>query len=833
MYQRAAALLEDRYLWPDRVDINEALIAAAEEAERVVPWLIVVPSAEGLSLTDARSGLVEQVSLESGDEGKGLDPLVQGLDLLDSLINGFGGLDPAKVDLPTTLTQGAARSLDRHTVVMASSRLKRFDERIKGKMTVIGAKLRMDDGVLRADVIFDETPAARGGLQPEDAILRVDGVSTLGMSLQQAVDRIRGPKDTEVVLSVQRRMADGDDASLQLTLTRAEVDIPNVEWTMGEEGVGVIRITHFSDQTSRLTRKALTAFKRRADAGQPFAGVVLDLRGNTGGSLIQSAETVDLFVKAGEIVRTDGPNGEAVPNLVRTLSAHEATDPEVEPPVPLVVLQDHRSASASEIVAGSLAALDRAVVIGRKSYGKGTVQKLYTLRGGSNRVRLKTTVAEYKLHGGVPVHDVGIPTDLTMRRVVFNSAGAWIPPEREGIVPLIIETDERVGWRTEGTFEKNSDPLMAFAHRLALTMTGPTRADGLEAIARLASTSKAEADQRLRETFMLRNIDWRPADEQPGILSASVNLEITDTARAGERVRINAEVKNDGPAPLYRVRVRFRTDTKSAWRGATIPIGFIPPGEVGHGTVEIAIGADSPGRSDDVDVVLEADGLDALTLEPVVFDIEDLPTPPLTASTRLVPHGDHHRFEVDLENHGDTILTGLRLTLGWRDDSGIELLDREALLPVLDAGAHGRMDVEVRLLDSAPANGVPIEVRVAAERFPSLLTLPVTVPVSGEAASVSAPFISLAVPKRTEASVLQVPISVSDDSEVESFTVWINGEKMAWVPGGSASLKWTGSVPLEAGQNTLTVVAVDDEGIEASAHRKVWGALPSQSVAGE
>ena len=610
---------------------------------------------------------------------------------------------------------------------------------------------------------------------------------------------------------------------MELVFTRDEVNIPNVEWELGEDGVGVIQISHFSDHTARLTRKALEDFGRRAEAGQSFSGIVLDLRSNTGGSLIQSAETVDLFIEAGEIVRTDGRDGAAVPNLVRSLTAHKATEPYDEPQVPLVVLQNQRSASASEIVAGSLSALGRAVVIGRASYGKGTVQKLYTLRGGKERVRLKATVAEYKLHGGVEVHETGIPTDLTMRRVVFNGSGAWIPPDREGIVPLLVEVDERVGWRLEGDFEKNLDPLMAFARRLVLNTTGPTRADGLEAIARLASLAKGEADERLSNTFMLRNIDWRPSDEQPGVLDAAVTLEMEGVARAGERVRLNAEVHNAGPAPLYRVRVRLRTDRKSAWRGATIPIGFVPPGETARGTVEVAVGATSPSRSDDVHIVLEADALDPLTLDPVAFDVEDLPTPPLSAAARLVPHDDHHRIEVNLENKGEINLTGMRLKLAWRDDSGIELIDREAILPVLGAGDTGRFDLEVRLLEDAPDDGVPVELRVGADRFPSLLTMPITLPIDGEEARLAAPFVTADTPVRTTQERIVVPLMASDDGRVESLVVWWNGEKKAWIPGGEDTVRAEVELTLDQGQNTLTVIAEDEGGLAASAHRMIWG----------
>ena len=245
------------------------------------------------------------------------------------------------------------------------------------------------------------------------------------------------------------------------------------------------------------------------------------------------------------------------------------------------------------------------------------------------------------------------------------------------------------------------------------------------------------------------------------------------------------------------------------------------------------MGATSPSRSDDVHIVLEADALDPLTLDPVVFDVEDLPTPPLGATARLVPHGENHRIEVELENRGENNLTGMRLKLAWRDDSGIELIDREAILPVIGPGDSGRFDLEVRLLDDAPPEGVPVELRVGADRFPSLLTMPMTVPLDGEDTSKAAPFVDAQVPIRTDQERLVVPLMATDDGRVESMVVWWNGEKLAWLPGGEPSVKAEVELRLEPGQNTLTVIAEDDGGLKASAHRMVWGAEPPEGLAEE
>ena len=520
------------------------------------------------------------------------------------------------------------------------------------------------------------------------------------MSVRQSVARIRGPVRSEVTLHVLRTGAEGQEEVMELGFTRAEVQIPNVTWSMGDDGIGLIAIDHFSEQTVRLAREALNELEGGSGAGMPLAGIVLDLRGNTGGSMIQAADTADLFLTDGVIVKTSGKSGKPVPNLLRMIRAHPAASAPFEPDVPVVILQDRRSASASEILAGALTMLDRAVILGATSHGKGTVQKLYVLRSGEEKVRLKLTVAEYQLSDDVPVHGTGLVPDLPVRRVVFNRSGAWIPSVLDDDV--LLDVDERLGWRDEGRVETEVDPLFELASRVVLESAGPSRQATLDALGRLLPEFKQEADERVTQTFKARSLDWSPSDETPQIMDAAVALSFGAPVRSGERVEVRATVTNQGPAPLYRVRVRLHTAQKGRpWNGVTIPVGFLPPQERGFGSAVVALPIGKAGREDLVEVTLEADGLDPISLDPQVVRIEGREPPPMGVVARLVPHEGQHLVQLELTNRGSENLTGVRARFAWREDSGVELVDSEARVPVLAVGDTQRADILLRVLDES------------------------------------------------------------------------------------------------------------------------------------
>jgi C-terminal peptidase prc len=705
---------------------------------------------------------------------------------------------------------------------MHRSKLDRFDERIKGKLVGIGAHISSSGGELVVKEVFGDSPAEAGGLHREDRVLRVDGISTKGMSVRQAVSRIRGALHSEVRLLVERVPLAGEEAVLELFFTRAEVKIPNVSWSMDSTGIGTITIDHFSEQTVRLVREAIVELTSEEDEGFPLKGVVLDLRGNSGGSMVQSAGTADLFLSSGVIVKTLGKGGKPVPNLLRLIRAHPAAAAPLEPSVPVIILQNRRSASASEILAGSLAMLDRATVIGQTSFGKGTVQKLYVLRSGADKVRLKLTVAEYQLAEDIRVHGVGLEPDLDVRRAVFSRAGAWIPAILDDSV--LLDVDIRQGWG-DGP-EPAKDPLHDLATQILRETEGrPSRQAGLDALERLRPQLEADADERVVSAFKRRDLDWSASDEQPEVLEAAVELRFKAPVRSGERVEVEAIVTNLGPAPLYRVRARLSTDSKKTpWGGVTIPIGFLPPQEQGIGSARIPIPIGQGPREDLVSVSLEADGLDPIAMQSTTVQVEGREAPPLSVIARLVPQDGQHMVQLELTNHGAETLTGVRARLLWKEDSGMELIDTEARLPVLAVGEPQRADLLLRVLDPE-ALSLPLAVRVEAEQFQEVLRVQVVVPLDGTDVSVAPPTVRIDAPVSAPSGSLRVGLVALDDSSIETMTVWWNGDKVAYGTTEESTLRLDLDLPLEVGSQRLTVVVRDDQGNTVRQHRAIRGVL--------
>jgi C-terminal peptidase prc len=826
MYERGIRLIDDRYLRVDELSVEEAFGAAADSAERSVPWLIVEHDGTTVRLRTGDTDVWNTVELTGAAESPALIELPDALERLETAIETFGVPLPPDLDLPVVLMRGVCRALDRHSVVLHKSRLDRFDQRIKGKLNGIGARIGREDGEIVILGVFDDGPAHAGGLQTGDVVLRVDGISTMGMSVSQSVERMRGPARTTVELQVRRRTEEGLDEVRELSFTRAEVNIPNVSWLMGDDGVGVIAIEHFSEHTSRLTAEALTELEAGTPAGLPMRGIVLDLRGNSGGSMIQAAETADLFLNDGVIVRTAGRGGIPVPNLLREIRAHPANAPPFEPEVPVVVLQNRGSASASEILAGSLGALDRAVLVGRTSHGKGTVQKVYLLRGGEDKVRLKLTVAEYRLTGDIPVHGEGVAPDLNVRRVRFHRYGASVPPEPAPGVLSLVDADERPGWREGATVDVDADPLMKLAARLVAEIAGPDRQAGMEALDLLVPTLTEEANARLSETFRVRELDWTASDEPQSELNVGAEITIVGTARAGERAELRAEVSNLGPAPLHQVRLRLSSETRSApWRGVTIPIGFLPPGEKGMGSTYVELRVGQPDREDVMSVSAEADGLEAAMLDPVILRMAGREAPPMSVRARLVPHEDHHRVELELTNLGEENLTGVRARFAWSEDSGVELVDREGLLPVLGTDHSERVDLALRILNPE-AIELPMQLRVEAEQFQEVLRVPVTVPVSGRFVTVAPPTITVEAPMTATVGEVRVEVVAEDNTAVANVEVWWQGDKLAYTSGTEKQIRLDLAVPLELGVHRLSIVARDEDGNRMRKVRYIRGEAP-------
>lgn len=304
-----------------------------------------------------------------------------------------GELDTQK--LTDGLKQGMVKAAgDPYTEYLTAQQYKDFNSQLNGSFTGIGAELNKDskDNIVIVAPIAG-FPADKAGLKPRDIIAEIDGTSTAGMSVSEAVQKIRGPKDSQVKLKIVR-----DGEVKEFTITRQDISVPSVSSKV-ENGIGYLTISRFGEDTVELSRKAAQDFKR-----QNVKGVVLDVRSNPGGLLDAAVGVSSLWIPKGQTVLTERRDG-----LVT--QTFKATGDNILDGLPTVVLIDGGSASASEIVAGALKDSGDATLVGEKSYGKGSVQQLIKLNGGGV---LKVTIARWFTPNGKNIDKEGITPDTTV-----------------------------------------------------------------------------------------------------------------------------------------------------------------------------------------------------------------------------------------------------------------------------------------------------------------------------------------------------------------------------------------------------------------------------------
>jgi carboxyl-terminal processing protease len=291
---------------------------------------------------------------------------------------------------------GMLTSLDPHSSYLNPKDWEDMQVQTKGEFGGLGIEVTMENGLIKVVSPIDGTPAAKAGIQPADLIIQIDGKPILGMTLSQAVDKMRGPVDSKIVLTVRR----GKQAPFDVTLQRAVIKIESVHSQLIDKSIGYVRITSFSEQTTSGLQDAITKIK--ADAGGKLQGLVLDLRNNPGGLLDQAIGVVDTFVDKGEIVSTRGRD----PSQAQR---YNATPGDMLDGLPVVILINGGSASASEIVAGAMQDHHRAILLGTRSFGKGSVQTIIPIPGHG---AIRLTTARYYTPSGRSIQAKGIEPDI-------------------------------------------------------------------------------------------------------------------------------------------------------------------------------------------------------------------------------------------------------------------------------------------------------------------------------------------------------------------------------------------------------------------------------------
>ncbi|HLD63560.1 MAG TPA: S41 family peptidase [Candidatus Peribacteraceae bacterium] len=371
--------------------------------------------------------LQEEISQETGS-GDLTDPATQvNLNLLwkvwDLLLDNY--IDPSALNTDKML-YGAISGLvegigDPYSMFMTPKENTDFRESLDGILQGIGAELMQREGAIVIVAPLRGSPAEKAGLQPGDIILSVNGESP-GNSLTDAVKKIRGPKGSQVILLIAR---EGTPEPFEVTITRDEITVPSVESAIRETDEGsvlVITVNQFGDQTVTEVESMLNDY----DDGN-LLGIIIDVRYNGGGYLDRAVELVSLFLAEGKVVSVERRDGDAV--------EHFASGRPVDTDTPIVVLINEGTASASEIFAGALQDHDRATIIGKQSFGKGTVQEIYDLQDGAS---VRITVAHWITPGGRNLSKEGVTPDIEVERAP-DDAEEGADPQMDAAIKYLLD----------------------------------------------------------------------------------------------------------------------------------------------------------------------------------------------------------------------------------------------------------------------------------------------------------------------------------------------------------------------------------------------------------
>ena len=713
------------YVEPERIDPRRMAIAGMEGLERAIPQVLVQPQGDPdkAVVVRVRVGTAER-DFQVGDV-EALWSVGKRLREVFRFVRRSSELDDDALQAAEyAIVEGVLATLDPHTNLLRPDDFDTMKTSTKGSFGGLGIEVGMRDGMITVTRVIDGTPAAKVGMKAMDRIVQIDEESTVTMPLSDAVDRLRGAPGTTVAVYVRR---DGLDKPKRLVVTRDIITLdsvigtvlPGVDAQGAPVKVGLLQLNrNFSQTTGKEVRAKLSEFEKEG-----VRGVILDMRDNPGGLLTAGVEVADAFLKTGTIVSTVGPSSPR-----EELRADGRYD---FPDLPLVVLVDQGSASATEIVAGALRNLGRAVLVGRRTFGKGSVQVLNDRKVGDKELALKLTIAQYLIPGDISIQSVGVSPDLeTIPIYVGEEYIAYQGRKRFDLVreeslathliskradpsqkitagPLYflgygsIGDDDAADGKKDKDKDKDKkprarplrsdemsadlaleDPEVRMARDLVVWAPTPSR-DGI--LARLGDfvgqQERLEAE-RLRRSLAARGIDWSAGPPPPAGKGARLRVNAStdrpgDLIRGGDTGTLTLTVTNTGDAPAYQVRAISESDYGYLDERELL-IGRVDPGQTKSATLKLSVNEHELSRTDRVDFAVHdqhgaaVDPASRLGLE---ISGEGLPRPLFAFGYQLL---DDPALGGGVKGNGDGILQvgeRVRLRVTVRNDGEGPALD--------------------------------------------------------------------------------------------------------------------------------------------------------------
>jgi carboxyl-terminal processing protease len=666
LLDRVRYYVSEKYIDPSRIDPPAMFDAALDAVERRVDSVLLQREPGGkflhVSVGAYTTTLVlgpltdlEKVRKELGRVAAVLDERLVDPDL-------------KRQDIEYAMINGMLSTLDPHSSLLPPDDAKEMETENQGEFGGLGITIMLDDNRrLSVEYPLEDGPAFRAGIKSGDQILRINDESTVNMTLDEAVSRLRGNVGDPVTILVDRDLFQEPKA---FTIVRETIKLNPPEGQLLEGGIGYIHIKNFQINATKELDGLMAGFRRDLN-GEP-TGLILDLRDDPGGYLNQAVEVASRFLEQGAVVvSTVGSDNENAVERARYAFG--------ETGFPMVVLTSAYSASASEIVAGALRNLDRAAVFGERSFGKGSVQHLFDNADDS---RLKLTVAQYLTPGDRSIQSVGIPPDVELVPVVIQSHDVYEAKKKtvKGAKPTRTEPAVSLLWRSRVSREADLDhhlekqgenaekpayrltylsPLkldeprtekrdlakdwdVQFAREVLLNTRGNRRADVVLGASTVVARHDEEEKRRILEAFKAQGVDWSTGSQpaKPAV-DLALDLGSDNLLVAGTDDEIKVIATNNGDQPVYQVFAVVKSDAD--WvDGAEFFFGRIDPGQSRTWARHVKLPAGYPTEVDNATLTLrDASGV-TLGEKKVKVSSENRELPHYTYSLRLVDDGTGH-----------------------------------------------------------------------------------------------------------------------------------------------------------------------------------------------
>jgi carboxyl-terminal processing protease len=670
IFSKTLFYVRENYFDKNRLDPKRMLVGALDFVQRDVPEILIDrwPEHDPKQVTVKVNGQQRSFSIERVDAPWSLRSTLQEIfRFVQPNLQPVPEKEESRrlVEIEMAATNGMLYTLDPHSVLLDVETYKDMRTQTQGKFGGLGIVIEMDKkNRITVKRPMPDTPAIRVGIKAKDHIVRINNESTVNMTLNEAVERLRGDVDTNVDVYVDR---DNSPGVKKFTITRAFIRPPAIDpparvltvpagpgQPMAK--VGYFHMQHFSANSAGDLSDALALFDK-----EKVKGIIMDLRGNPGGLYEQAQKVADAFIKSGTLVSMVGVGGAQRKDETATDSGHEPT-------VPLAVLVNQNSASASEIVAGAMKNLDRGVVIGEETFGKGSVQVLFDIPSpipfgdhtDDDKLGLKLTTAQYLTPGDISIQGVGVVPDIETDALLVQKDGerSWIrlqpsahkrreadyewhlehPSARHGekpeeIVDYLLQPkpgdkakmhhdddddsmdDPDDSADSDDDRDQKTDFLIDFARDLLAQAKSSRRHDLVVGAKAFLDKERSAEDKKVSQALEKQGVDW----SQGPTTGALPELQLSLTALAadgkateekapqkfpaGAMAKLRGVVKNVGHTPAYRVRAVLDSDNPLFDENEMV-FGKIAPGESKSYELTVKIPTSSFTRTDEIKATL-------------------------------------------------------------------------------------------------------------------------------------------------------------------------------------------------------------------------------------